>query len=71
MDSMFKSMVIFILLQFYRFYSPVFCKYFLCEKLFAAGLPAIKQGQPFHQFRRGDQLQAADFQGRMGSSQER
>jgi len=58
MDSMFKSMVIFIFFTFLSLLSTsVFANTFYVKSYL---LPVYQQktgGQPFHQFRRGDQLQ--------------
>lgn len=59
MDSMFKSMVIFILFTILSLLSTsVFANTFYVKSYL---LPVYQQttgGHPFHQFRRGDQLQA-------------
>ena len=59
MDSMFKSMVILILFTFLSLLSTsIFANTFYVKSYL---LPVYQQttgGQPFHQFRRGDQLQA-------------
>ena len=59
MDSMFKSMVIFILFTILSLlFTSVFANTFYVKSYL---LPVYQQttgGHPFHQFRRGDQLQA-------------
>ena len=59
MDSMFKSMVIFILFTILSLLSTsVFANTFYVKSYLLPVYQQTTAGQPFHQFRRGDQLQA-------------